>query len=111
LEYLAVPAVLTCPTSRSDQPNGIAGFNVGRIESVIVAVFVRALALPVMVTAKVPMLATLLTLKVSVLVLLVLVGLKDAVTPLGSPETDKLTLPLKPFCGVTVIVLVPLAAS
>ena len=103
--------MLTCPTSRSDQPDGIAGFNRGRIESVIVAEFVRALALPVMVTAKLPILAALLTVKVSVLVLLVLVGLKDAVTPLGSPETDKLTLPLKPFCGVTVIVLVPLAAS
>jgi hypothetical protein len=83
----------------------------GRIESVIVAVFVRALALPVMVTAKVPILAAPLTVKVNVLVLLVLVGLKDAVTPLGSPETDKLTVPLKPFCGVTVIMLVPFAAS
>ena len=111
LEYWAVPAVLTCPTSRSDQPDGMAGFNMGRIESVIVAVFVRALALPVMVTAKVPILAALLTVKVNVLVLLVLVGLKDAVTPLGSPETDKLTVPLKPFCGVTEIMLVPLAAS
>lgn len=110
-EYWAVPAMLTCPTSRSDQPDGMAGFNRGRIESVIVAVFVRALALPVMVTAKVPMLAVALTLKVSVLVLLVLVGLNDAVTPLGSPEIDKPTVPLKPFCGVTVIMLVPLAAS
>ena len=42
--------------------------------------------------------------KVSVLVLVVLVGLKDAVTPCGRPESDKLTLPVKPFCGVTVIV-------
>jgi hypothetical protein len=45
--------------------------------------------------------------RVNVLVLAVLLGLNDAVTPLGSPEADKLTLPLKPFCGVTVIVLVP----
>jgi len=29
-------------------------------------------------------------------------GLNDALTPLGRPETDKLTLPLKPFSGVTV---------
>jgi len=36
----------------------------------------------------------------------VLRGLKDAVTPLGSPETDRLTLPLKPFCPITVIALV-----
>jgi len=38
----------------------------------------------------------------------VLVGLKEALTPLGKPEADKLTLPVKPFCGVTVTVLVPL---
>jgi len=35
--------------------------------------------------------------------------LKDALTPLGRPEADRLTVPLNPFCGVTVIVLVPLA--
>ena len=102
---------MTWPMSRSYQPDGMLGFNKGKIESVIVVVFVRGVALPLMVTANVPMLAALLTVKVSVLLLVVLLGLKDAVTPLGSPETDKLTLPLKPFCGVTVIVLVPLAAS
>jgi hypothetical protein len=30
--------------------------------------------------------------------------LNDAVTPAGNPEADKLTLPLKPFCGVTPMV-------
>ncbi len=35
-------------------------------------------------------------------------GLKDAVTPLGKPEAEKVTLPLKPFDGVIVTVLVPL---
>jgi len=34
--------------------------------------------------------------------------LNDAVTPLGIPAADKLTLPLKPFCGLTVIALVPM---
>jgi len=43
-----------------------------------------------------------------VLVLVVLLGLNDAVTPLGRTAVDRLTLPVKPFCGVTVIVLVPL---
>ena len=105
-----LPAVDTEPTSRSDQPDGMLRFNRGRIESVTVAVFVRVLEVPVMVTVKVPMLAALLAVKVSVLVLVVLAGLNDAVTPLGKPEADKLTLALKPFCGVTVIVLVPLAA-
>jgi len=42
-----------------------------------------------------------------VLVVAVLLGLNDAVTPLGRPDADKLTLPLKPFCGVTVMLLVP----
>jgi len=51
----------------------------------------------------------LLAVSVKVLVAVAGFGLKDAVTPLGMPEADKLTLPLKPFCGVTVIVLVPLA--
>jgi hypothetical protein len=42
-------------------------------------------------------------------VLAVLLGLNDALTPAGRPDTDKLTFPLKPFCGVTVTLLVPLA--
>ena len=110
MEYSALPALDTEPTSRSDQTDGMLRLDRGRIESVIVAVLVRALALPVIVTVKVPMLAAPLAVRVSVLVLVVLVGLKDAVTPLGKPDADKLTLPLKPFCGVTVIMLVPLAA-
>ena len=32
------------------------------------------------------------------------VGEKDALAPLGNPETVKPTLPLKPFAGVTVMV-------
>ncbi len=55
-----------------------------------------------------PVVAVLLAVSVSVLVLVVLLGLNDGVTPLGKPEADKLTLPVKPFCGVTVLVLVPL---
>ena len=64
---------------------------------------------PVMVTVTVPVAAVLLAVSVNVLVLVVLLGLNDAVTPLGRPDADKLTLPLKPFCGVTVMVLAPLA--
>ena len=65
--------------------------------------------LPVIVTVNVPVVAVLPAFSVSVLLLLVGFVLNDAVTPLGSPDADKVTLPLKPFCGVTVIVLVPLA--
>ncbi len=56
---------------------------------------------------KVPRAAVLPAVSVNVLLLAVLLGLNDAVTPLGSPEADKLTLPLKPLSGVIVMVLVP----
>src|SRR6267143_4353081 len=74
----------------------------------IVVVCVRPPDVPVIVTVKLPVEAVLLAVSVSVLVLVVLLGLNDGVTPLGRPEADKLTLPVKPFCGLTVIVLVPL---
>jgi len=74
-----------------------------------VAVFVKLLDEPVTVTVTVPVVAMLLAVSVKVLVLAVLPGLNDAVTPLGKPEADKLTLLLKPFSGVTVMVLAPLA--
>jgi len=74
-----------------------------------VVAFVKVPEKPVMVTVAVPVVAVLLAVSVNVLVPVVPVGLKEAVTPLGRPEADKLTLPLKPFCGVTVMVLVPLA--
>ena len=61
-----------------------------------------------MVTVTVPVVAALLAASVKVLVAVAEFGLNDAVTPLGKPDADKLTPPLKPFSGVTVIVLVPL---
>ena len=75
----------------------------------IEVVCVKLPELPVMVAVAVPVLAVPLAVSVKVLVAMAGFGLKDAVTPLGKPEADKLTLPLKPFCGVTVIVLVLLA--
>jgi hypothetical protein len=73
----------------------------------IVVVFVKLPDEPVTVTVTVPVAAVPLAVSVNVLVLAVLLGLNDAVTPLGRPDADKLTLPLKPFWGVTVMVLVP----
>ena len=73
-----------------------------------VAVLVKAPDVPVIVTVDVPVVAVALEVSVNVLVPAVLLGLKEAVTPLGKPEADKLTLPVKPFCGMTVIVLVPI---
>jgi hypothetical protein len=51
----------------------------------------------------------LVAVKVRVLEAVAGFGLNDAVTPLGRPEADKVTLLVKPFCAVTLIVLVPLA--
>jgi hypothetical protein len=73
-----------------------------------VAVLVKLPEVPVMVTVTVPVAAALLAVSVNVLVAVAGFGLNEAVTPLGRPEADKLTLPLKPLCGVTVTVLVPL---
>src|SRR5260221_10378773 len=107
-ERRALPATPTAPMSRSNQPDGIFGFGAGVTDSVIVVELVRVPDVPVMVSVDVPVVALALAVSVNVLVLVLLVGLKEAVTPLGRPEADKLTLPVKPFCGVTVIVLVPL---
>jgi hypothetical protein len=49
--------------------------------------------------------AVLPAVSVKVLEVVAGLGLKMAVTPLGRPEADKVTAPLKPFWGVTVIVL------
>jgi len=63
--------------------------------------------LPLTLTLKVPVFAELLTVSVNVLVLVVLLGLNDAVTPLGRLDADRATLPVKPFVGWMVIVEVP----
>jgi hypothetical protein len=74
-----------------------------------VVVSVKLPEIPVIVTVDVPVVAVGLAVRVSVLVVVVGFGLNPAVTPLGRPEALNVTLPLKPFCGVTVIVLVPFA--
>src|SRR5215467_2469861 len=62
-----------------------------------------------MVTETVPVAAPAAAVSVSELVLVVGFVPKDAVTPLGKPEADRVTLPVKPLVGLTVIVLPPLA--
>lgn len=64
--------------------------------------------MPETVTVTVPVAAVEVADKVSVLVVEVGFVLNDAVTPLGKPEAERVTLPLKPPTSVTVIVLVPL---
>src|ERR1035441_6014683 len=73
-----------------------------------VVVGVRVPEVPVMVTVDVPVVAVALAVRVKVLVEVVGFGLNPAVTPLGRPEALKVTLPVNPFCGTTVMVLVPL---
>jgi hypothetical protein len=61
---------------------------------------------PVIVSITIPVAAVLAAVSVSVLAEVVLVGLKLAVTPNGSPLTNRLTDPLNPFIGFTAMVLV-----
>ena len=71
----------------------------------IVVDLVSAPFTPFIVTVKVPVVAVALAVRVSVLVVAVLVGLNEAVTPLGKPEAERLTVPLNPLSGLTVMVL------
>jgi len=72
----------------------------------IAVVCVKLPDVPVMVTVTVPVAAAALAVKVSVLLVVAGFGLNPAVTPLGKPDAERFTLPLKPFDGVMVIVLV-----
>ena len=74
----------------------------------IVAVLLRFAHFPMTVTGNVPTVAVELAVKVIVLLPVVLPGLKDAVTPLGRPDADRITVPLKPVSALTLIVLAPL---
>jgi len=55
------------------------------------------LDVPAMVTLYCPRLAVLLAVSVSVLAPVVGFGEKDAVTPLGRPVAERVTLPVNPF--------------
>jgi hypothetical protein len=84
---------------------GVAvAFTVSETEVVCVSVPL----MPVMVTVDVPVVAVELAVNVTTLVEVVGFVPKLAVTPEGKPEADKVTLPVKPPEGVTVIVLFPL---
>src|ERR1017187_6146568 len=73
----------------------------------IVVVLFKLPDVPVIVTVAVPVAAVTLAVRVSVLLLVAGLGLNAAVTPLGRPDAERVTLPLKPFDGVMLIVLVP----
>ena len=71
--------------------------------SEMVVVWLKLPDVPVIVTVEVPVAAVLLTDSAKVPP-----APKAAETPLGSPVALNATVPLKPFCGVTVMVLEPL---
>jgi len=77
-------------------------------ERVKVVVAVVLPEVPVTVTVKAPVVAVLLAVSVSTLELVDEVGLNDAVTPLGRPDSVNETLPVKVPTSVTVMVSVPL---
>jgi len=83
----------------------VAGADLTVAARVVVAV--NPPEVPVMVAVEVPAVAELLAVSVSTLVPVVGFGANDAVTPPGSPDAARLTLPLKPFIGMTVIEDVP----
>jgi len=61
---------------------------------------------PVTLTVNVPVAAEGPAERVRVLLAAVGLGMKDAVTPLGKPEAMRFTVALKPFNGLTALVLV-----
>jgi hypothetical protein len=70
--------------------------------------FVRLPDVPMIVTVAVFVAALALAVRVSVLLEVAGLGLNAAVTPVGKPDTESVTLPLNPFTGVMVMVLVTL---
>lgn len=111
---IVVVAVPPCATVKllgnaESRKSGCDGGGAGAFTvRVMVVVPLRLPDVPVMVTWPVPTDAPLLAASVKVLELVAGLGLKDAVSPLGKPEADRETLPLKPFVGAIVIVLLPL---
>ena len=98
------PCVMVKELGEAESEKSGAAFTV----RVIVVVWVSVPETPVTVSVTVPVAAVLLAVRVSVLAEVALVGLKLAVTPEGSPLTERFTDPLKPFNGFTVMVLVPI---
>ena len=77
---------------------------------VTVVAWERVPEVPVMVIPAVMLAAVLLAVSVRVLVPALLIGLNEAVTPVGNPGGMKVTLLLlKPPVGVILIMVVPLA--
>lgn len=110
MEYPALPATPVAPRSASThgagKPGGAAAITVRLME----VEFVKLPDVPVIVTVTVPVVAVLVAESVKVLLVVVGFVVKMALTPDGNVEVESVTLPLKPFCGATETVVVPLPA-
>jgi len=78
------------------------------IVSGMVILLVTLPEVPVTVAVALPAAAALVAFRVKVLLVVLVGGLKVPVTPVGRPLTEKLTVPVNPFNGVTAMVLFPL---
>jgi len=72
---------------------------------VIVAALLKVPEVPVMVTLEMPIAAVAPAARVRVVEAGSGLELNDTVTPLGRPEAEKVTFPVKPFRGETVTAL------
>jgi hypothetical protein len=79
------------------------------VSAIVVVTGARVPDVPVTVIVEFPAAADVLAVSVSMLEVVEAVGLNDAVTPLGSPDTAKDTLPVNGLMSVTAIVSAPLA--
>jgi hypothetical protein len=98
---LLLPCVTLNDPGAADKLKFCGGFTV-RLMLVVCTVLPDV---PVTVIVAGPVVAELLAVNVSVLVLVVVAGLNAAVSPLGNPEAVKVTLPVNPPVGLTVIVV------
>jgi hypothetical protein len=105
---IALAALLPCAMLRAAGEAESVKLGGAVIVSAIVVVLFNVPEEPVTVRSDVPVAAEALAVSVTVLAAVVLAGLNIAVTPLGRPDIARLTLPLNPFCGPIVIVLLPL---
>ena len=92
-----IDTALDVPLPRAKLPGPVSVKPGPWIESAKVVVCVRLPEAPVMVSVPVPTLAVLLAVRVSVLVPVVEVGEKEALTPLGRPVRERFTLPVNPY--------------
>lgn len=81
----------------------------GSTVRLIAALWLRLPDLPVMVTVEVARVAEVVADRMRLQVVGVAPALNEPVTPAGKPEIPSETVPVKPFCGVNVRVLLPVA--